>query len=786
MGRGYELRAHEFSYTISGAPLVAAGKVYIGNSSSEFGGATTAGHRGYLSAYDAETGALAWRFFTVPGNPAEPFEHPELERAAETWNGEWWKMGGGGTVWNSIVYDPELHTVYIGAGNGAPWPRAIRSPGGGDNLFLSSIVAVDPDTGRMKWYYQTTPGDNWDFAATQHMVLDELEIGGERRKVLMQAPKNGFFYVLDRENGELLNAFPFAALNWATHVDLETGRPVEDPAAYYEDKPQWILPGNSGAHTWHPMSWDPARRLVFIPTQELALFYALPREFSETGVYKARFNTWNLGIERGQRHADLVAASDDPEGPPRQGFLKAFDPVTGEMRWSVRNTVPYSGGLLSTATGLVFQGDGAGVLSAYDSDTGERLWSLDAYGSIGAPPVTYEIDGEQYIAVLVGAHGSYESTGRVVTLRLGGAPAFPEPPARDRSLPRPPPLEASPEQVAEGSVHYHMYCGACHGGQARSGLIADLRRMTPETHDAFLAIVLGGGLPGPRHGELRRRPGRDRRAAHPRLRHRAGKRGLGGAGGRNGAVATRPGECEGLAPRQQGQREGLAPRKREQREGPASRSSSTSQPVLARERHHHPAQPPGTELSLKIGSQGRPPRAQVRQERCATEYGNPSFGSLELRRMANILCRKVSFGYDGTERNVFTDLDLVIDTGWRTALTGRNGRGKTTLLRLIQGELAPDRGSIERSMDVRRFPVTVTDPDLRAFDAAKDAAGPFRHWSGRWHGCSMPAMTPPSRTTERCRPGSRRRAATRSTPTSNASWPPSASTPRYGRVASTA
>ena len=235
----------EFSYTISGAPLVAAGKVYIGNSSSEFGGRTTAGHRGYLSAYDAETGRLAWRFFTVPGNPAEPFEHPELERAAKTWSGEWWKMGGGGTVWNSIVYDPELHTVYIGTGNGAPWPRAIRSPGGGDNLFLSSIVAVDPDTGVMKWFYQTTPGDNWDFAATQHMVLDELEIDGVSRKVLMQAPKNGFFYVLDRETGKLLNAFAYGALNWATHVDLESGRPVEDPAAYYEDNPQWILPGNA-------------------------------------------------------------------------------------------------------------------------------------------------------------------------------------------------------------------------------------------------------------------------------------------------------------------------------------------------------------------------------------------------------------------------------------------------------------------------------------------------------------------------------------------------------------
>ena len=484
----------EFSYTISGAPLVAAGKVYIGNSSSEFGGARTAGHRGYLSAYDAETGALTWRFFTVPGNPAEPFEHPELEDAAKTWKGEWWKMGGGGTVWNSIVYDPELHTVYIGTGNGAPWPRAIRSPGGGDNLFLSSIVAVDPDTGAMKWFYQTTPGDNWDFAATQHMVLDELEIDGVPRKVLMQAPKNGFFYVLDRETGELLNAFAYGALNWATHVDLESGRPVEDPAAYYEDNPQWILPGNAGAHTWHPMAWDATRRLVFIPTQELALFYALPQEFTETGVYKARFNTWNLGIERSSRYAELIAASEDPEGPPRQAFLKAFDPVTGEMRWSVKNHASYNGGLLSTAGGLVLQGDGAGVLSAYDSDVGTLLWSMDAYGSIGAPPVTYEIDGEQYVAVLVNAHGRYETTGRLIAFRLGGAGRLPEPPLRDRTLPRPPPLAASAEQVAQGERLYHLYCSICHGGRARSELIADLRRMDGAAHDAFLAIVLGGML----------------------------------------------------------------------------------------------------------------------------------------------------------------------------------------------------------------------------------------------------------------------------------------------------
>ena len=239
-------------FNITGAPRAAAGKVYIGQGSGESGR-----RRGYVTAYDAETGEVDWRFFLVPGDPNQPFEHPEMERAAQTWGGEWWKYGGGGTAWNSLVYDEEFNSLYIGVGNGAPWPREIRSPGGGDDLFLSTIVSVDVETGRMNWYYQTTPGDNWDYSSAMDMALGEIEFGGEIRKVVQQAPKNGFFYVLDRETGELLRALPYTdGIDWATHVDMETGRPVENPDVVYEIEPQWIMPANSGAHNWEPQSWD--------------------------------------------------------------------------------------------------------------------------------------------------------------------------------------------------------------------------------------------------------------------------------------------------------------------------------------------------------------------------------------------------------------------------------------------------------------------------------------------------------------------------------------------------
>ncbi len=480
-------------FTISGAPRVGAGKVYIGQSSSEFG------VRGYVTALHADTGELAWRFYLVPGDPSLPFEHPEMEVAAKTWNGEWWKLGGGGTVWNSIVYDPDFNTVYLGVGNGAPWPRDIRSPGGGDNLFLSSIVALDPDSGRMKWYYQTTPGDNWDYTATQDIVLADMEVDGVARKVLLQAPKNGFFYVLDRTDGKLLRAHQYGRVTWATHIDMETGRPVENTDAYYEDNPQWIWPGTAGAHNWQAMSFDQDRGVMYIPTLELPMFFALEEGFKKTGIFKQNPIGMSLGIAIGEYREKL--ASQAGPAPEQKAFLNAFDPLTGETLWSVRKDNNYNGGVLATAGGVVFQGDGSwggsgsGKLSAYDTSDGSLLWAYEAYASIGAPPITYEIDGVQYLAVMASQHWDYDDGGKLLVFKLGGTLALTRPPLRDHSFPELPPVTAPNEQLAHGEQLYHQVCASCHGAIGRniaSPSIVDLRRMSAETHQAFQAIVLGG------------------------------------------------------------------------------------------------------------------------------------------------------------------------------------------------------------------------------------------------------------------------------------------------------
>ena len=480
-------------YTISGAPRAAAGKIYIGNGGAEYG------VRGYVTAYDAVTGELVWRFYTVPGNPAEPFEHPEMELAAKTWEGgEWWDIGGGGTVWNSIVYDPDFHTVYLGVGNGAPWTRAIRSPGGGDNLFLASIVAVDADTGEMKWYYQTTPGDNWDYTAVQDMMLADMEVDGVQRKVLMQAPKNGFFYVLDRSNGELLRAHPYATTTWASHVDMATGRPVENPDTVYADDPKWILPGPGGAHNWHAMSFDASKGLVYFTSHDLYFLYAMPEEFVETGVYKRRIGTYNLAVEIGRLNQMIEARNDEPDN---KGYLNAFDPLTGEKAWVVELDFPWNGGVVATAGGLLFEGDAAGNFTAYDSDTGEVVWQRPMYTSIIAPPISFEVDGTQHIAVLTGYGGfgeesagnRYGSIARLVVFKLGGTRQLPVPDLRDLTIPLQPALTASAEDLDRGDVLYHDICGGCHGDAVESSAgLPDLRRMSSQSHEEFLAIVLGG------------------------------------------------------------------------------------------------------------------------------------------------------------------------------------------------------------------------------------------------------------------------------------------------------
>ena len=283
-------------FNITGAPRAAAGKIYIGQGSSE-----SRRRRGYVTAYDADTGEIDWRFYLVPGDPSKPFEHPEMELAAKTWGGEWWKFGGGGTAWNSLVYDEELDSLYIGVGNGAPWPRAIRSPGGGDDLFLTAIVSVNVETGRMNWYYQTTPGDNWDYSSAMDMTLTEMEVDGVVHKVLLQAPKNGFFYVLDRTDGTLLRAHPYTeGINWASHIDMETGRPVENPEARYEENGHWMLPANAGAHNWEPQSWNQALGVMYFYYHDYPNFYSLDEAFVKTGVYKIRPRGLSLGIGEGE------------------------------------------------------------------------------------------------------------------------------------------------------------------------------------------------------------------------------------------------------------------------------------------------------------------------------------------------------------------------------------------------------------------------------------------------------------------------------------------------------
>ena len=494
------------AYTITGAPRVAKGKVYIGNGGAEYG------VRGYVTAYDTETGEQVWRFFTVPGDPSLGFEDPAMEMAAKTWKGtNWWEFGGGGTVWNSIVYDPDFNNIYLGVGNGSPWTREIRSPGGGDNLFLASIVAVDADTGKYKWHYQTTPEDNWDYTAVQDMALADMEIDGEKKKVLLQAPKNGFFYVIDRSNGKVLRAHPFAAVTWATHVDLETGRPVENPEVDYSENGSFVLPGPLGAHNWQAMSVDLDAGLVYIPAQENAFFYAIDENYKKTGIYKRNPGRWNMGIEMSSLAQNVLSNLESMPEPG--GFLKAFDPLTGETKWSVPIPHYWNGGVLATAGGLVFQGDALGIFSAYDKETGERLWEFNTYTSMLAPPISFEIDGEQYVSILTGSGGgdlfggeplppieiqaslTYNNFGRLLVFKLGGQKELPIPDVRDKTIPEQVLADASNDQIRNGESNYNQYCAVCHGFVVKSaGGLPDLRKMTTGTHDLFNKIVLEGIL----------------------------------------------------------------------------------------------------------------------------------------------------------------------------------------------------------------------------------------------------------------------------------------------------
>ena len=479
-------------YTITGAPRVVKGKVIIGNGGAELG------VRGYVSAYDVDTGKMAWRFYTVPGNPRDGFESAALERAAKTWHGEWWKYGGGGTVWDAMAYDPQLDLLYIGVGNGSPWNHRIRSNGEGDNLFLSSIVALRPATGEYVWHFQTTPAESWDYTATQHIMLADLTIDGRVRRVLMQAPKNGFFYVLDRATGEFIHAKNYVNVSWTRGLDPKTGRPIPIAEARYLREPAMVAPGPFGAHNWYPMAFSPQTRLVYIPTLDASSYYKHDDgfEFSE--------RTWNIGVimEPGPANAKTVAATAKSKGA---SMLIAWDPVAQREVWRVNHRYAGNGGVLATGGKLLFQGASDGMFNAFAADSGARLWSYDVQNAIHGGPVTFELGGEQYVAAVAGIGGvaivngmagnpPRSASGRVVAFKLNGKARLPAlVPAVVRSGPDVRNAKAFGD-VKAGQRNYERICSACHGPDARSTTaIPDLRFSNAIVDgDAFKAIVLDG------------------------------------------------------------------------------------------------------------------------------------------------------------------------------------------------------------------------------------------------------------------------------------------------------
>jgi len=478
-------------YTITGAPRVVKDLVIIGNGGADLG------VRGYFGAYDAATGALRWRFYTVPANKNGPHEHPELVAAAKTWPANaLWESGLGGTAWDSMAYDPELDLLYVGTGNSSVYNGAVRSPGGGDNLYLASILALRPETGRLVWHYQTTPGENWDYTATQQMILTDRVYRGKKRKLLLQAPKNGFFYILDRETGELLSAEPYVPVSWATHVDLETGRPAVREEADWSKEDRVIAPHVMGAHSWHPMSFDANRGLVYMSNFELAYLFMADSNF------EYRNGEYNSGEDMAEmaRLAEFLEPTNRMYCTPSR--LVAWDIDRQQKRWEVERDIITAAGVLSTAGDLVFQGTIDGEFSAYHADTGEQLWSTDTGVGIMAAPVTYRVDGEQYVAVLAGAGGAVggnfarirnTNEGTLLAFKLGGAVPMPAVHARPAGRVTVARIDASRETLDRGRSLYGKHCMRCHGpGVVSSGLLPDLRHASREVHARWTDVVLGG------------------------------------------------------------------------------------------------------------------------------------------------------------------------------------------------------------------------------------------------------------------------------------------------------
>ena len=481
--------------SITGAPRVANGIVVIGNGGGDFGA------RGYMSAYDAETGKQVWKFYIVPGNPAAPPDgvasDPAMPMAAKTWTGEWWKVGGGGNNWDTIVYDPKLDLVYFGTGNGSPHPRAFRSPDGGDNLFLASIVAVNAKTGKYAWHYQEVPGEEWDYDSTSPLMLADLTIDGRVRQVIMHAPKDGFFYVLDRATGELISAKNFVPNTWASHIDMKTGKPVINPEAFVQEKPFLMTP--SAAHNWNPMSYSPLTGLVYIPTLEQWMIISrLPKD-----QFKFVLGRTTLGAAV-SNYPELRKEMNEAVQSRDKGYVLAWDPVKQQEAFRIPSVPPTTGGTLVTAGNLLVQGTINKTLAIYRADNGKKLWEQPVQSVPVAGPISYSVHGKQYIAVNAGwnnaiVHGLNNgpkpfsvAAARLVVFALDakGVKLPPAPPTVDIT---PPPNTPQPaDKVRAGATLFSANCAICHGQNAVGSGPKDLRYLTADAHKDFNEIVLNG------------------------------------------------------------------------------------------------------------------------------------------------------------------------------------------------------------------------------------------------------------------------------------------------------
>lgn len=490
---------NDSDYAITGAPRVAKGKILLGAAGGEYKA------RGYLAAYDPNDGHEVWKFYTVPGDPSKPFESKAHEAAAKTWSGEWWKYGGGGTVWDAIVFDPATNLVYFGTGNAEPWnPAPVGRKG--DSLYTSSIVAVNADTGEYAWHFQETPQDRWDFDSDAPITVADLKINGQDRHVVVHAPKNGHVYVLDARSGQFLSAKAFTTVNWATAIDPKTGAPTFNPAAFYEQtgKPWVSLPGALGGHSWQSQSFSPKAGLLYIPANDLAYPYLADTNWKPTDI------GFQTGTDGGKTSMPADPKIRAGAAAASKGKLIAWDPVTQSAKWTVDHVGPWNGGVLSTAGNLVFQGTAGGEFVAYSADQGKKLWSFGTQTGVIAAPMTYAIDGEQYVAIMVGWGGVYDlATGvlanksgsvrnvsRLLVFKLGAKGALPALKPTQQLVLDPPASKGTPQQIAHGGAVYGRYCAVCHGDAAvAGGLVPDLRHSGAiNSPDAIRAVVIEGAL----------------------------------------------------------------------------------------------------------------------------------------------------------------------------------------------------------------------------------------------------------------------------------------------------